>query len=304
MNEEEPKDGSTEEDEPADEESAGHALLRDPVRIGGAVALFVGVGLSATGLADPWPLIGWMLGGLGVALAIFGHPPRLEPGPAPKRASGSARKEVANGPRRALAIGSAGVTAIGVAMVVASAFEHEVATGLRWHVVVLGVVGLLGAAFWTAVDTPPPHESHVRVPPPATERRRLAAAIGLAVVFLIEAAIPLRYYLGDDRFDERFAWRMFSAVRVYRCDLSAVDLDDGVESPVALGRTIHVAWVNTMRRGREGVMDRYLSWRCAETEIDGARLVNRCVTPEGETVDPLVREIECESGVIDGGESE
>ena len=91
---------------------------------------------------------------------------------------------------------------------------------------------------------------------------------------------------------------MFSAVRVYRCDLGAFDLNDTRVTPVDLAHTIHVAWVNTMQRGREGVIQRYLTWRCETAEIDGARVTNRCVTPEGQRVPDLIREIDCSNGEL------
>ncbi|MCS6857609.1 MAG: HTTM domain-containing protein, partial [Sandaracinaceae bacterium] len=44
---------------------------------------------------------------------------------------------------------------------------------------------------------------------------RFQALLGSLWV-MVHVLIPLRYYLwpGHDRYDERFSWRMFSAVRV------------------------------------------------------------------------------------------
>ncbi|MBW2464764.1 MAG: hypothetical protein JRH11_24155, partial [Deltaproteobacteria bacterium] len=37
----------------------------------------------------------------------------------------------------------------------------------------------------------------------------------LIVAFLaFQLLLPLRYYMGSDEFDERFAWRMFSPIRM------------------------------------------------------------------------------------------
>ena len=83
---------------------------------------------------------------------------------------------------------------------------------------------------------------------------------------------------------------------MYQCQLSAYDIEDGRGAPVNLMSTVHVAWINTMRRGREGVLQRYLRWRCETTDVDGARVLNQCRTPAGEPVAPLVREIECATG--------
>ena len=46
----------------------------------------------------------------------------------------------------------------------------------------------------------------------------------------------------------------------------------------SLMQTMHVAWVNTLRRSREGVMRRYLTWRCDNADVAGARVENRTST--------------------------
>lgn len=259
-------------------------------------------------------LAGWGLAMLGAAIALFGGAPTAKPdedaGPRPKPLSyresakppqgdapdatepGTSQK---NTPRLALAVGSAAVLLFGVGWVIHDVLEVSRASS-AWWVVSAGTAGLLAAAIWdaTARDDAAP----LRARAPETTGGRALVIAGVLVALAIQIAIPLRYYLGDDPFDERFAWRMFSAVRVYRCDLAAYDVNDGQQSRVDLGRTIHVAWVTTMRRNREGVLQRYLSWRCENNEIDGARVVNRCVTPEGDQVPDVVRQIDCDDGAI------
>lgn len=122
--------------------------------------------------------------------------------------------------------------------------------------------------------------------------------MGAVAVLLVQALIPLRYYLGDDAYDERFSWRMFSAVRMQQCDIAASETTHGVTRPVRLIETIHVAWINTLRRNREAVMERYLEWRCEQDGVSRARLENECRTPDGREVPTIVREIECASGEI------
>jgi hypothetical protein len=135
----------------------------------------------------------------------------------------------------------------------------------------------------------------------ALERRALSrrrwATLGALAVLALHAIIPLRYYLGNDAYDERFSWRMFSAVRMQACDLTAFETTDGTTRRVSLMETIHVAWITTLRRNREAVMERYLEWRCEEG-VESARLENRCRTPEGRDVPTVVREIDCASGRI------
>jgi len=106
-------------------------------------------------------------------------------------------------------------------------------------------------------------------PPPGRGRRIASAAIALWLVG--QLALPISYYAGESLADERFAWRMFSSVSVFggQCALSVVET---VEAPgSAAGRTVrepalaqvlHPGWVVHMRRGRQSVIDRFLSWRC------------------------------------------
>lgn len=128
-------------------------------------------------------------------------------------------------------------------------------------------------------------------------RRRWIGA-GVALALLVQALIPLRYYLGDDEYDERFSWRMFSAVRMQECDIRASETKNGRSEPVRLMATVQAGWVNTLRRNREAVWERYLEWRCEQPDVERARLENRCTTPEGERLPVIVSEIDCASGAI------
>lgn len=224
--------------------------------------------------------------------------------------------------RRTLALGSLVLLVLGLALL-----GYDVLTGVQrttgWIPLLAGTIGLLAAAIWSAledarsraptvpVETDPPQEAGPRPDaspastPPGVhpERRRLPwIAAGAIAIVLVQALVPLRYYLGDDAYDERFSWRMFSAVRMHRCDLRASETVNGHERPVRLMQTIHVAWVTTLERNREAVMQRYLRWRCTQNGVERARLVNRCVSPDGREVDPIVREIDCASGEISRGE--
>lgn len=263
------------------------------LRAAGLALLAIGAGLGAAGVI---PLAAWGAALLGLSMAAFGGaPPRgVDPVPPPPEA-----KAPAAGPARTARIGLAAAAGIlllyGLARVTL-VFLDEGRASDEWWPVVLGAGLLVAAAIWAAVAEPRP--TPVRVEPPEHAGLRAALVAGIVAALAIQVAVPMTYYLGEDRFDERFAWRMFSAVRVYRCDLNAFDLDDGRATPVPLGRTIHVAWINTMQRGREGVIQRYLTWRCAHAEVGGARVVNRCTTPEGEQVPDLVREIDCASGEL------
>lgn len=210
-----------------------------------------------------------------------------EPYEAPKPAP-------ARQPRRILALGGIGIVALGVAKLTWDAL-HLSRTESAWLPILAGAAMLVGAVIWRALETP--SVGGLVEPPPREHRHRAWAAWAVVLLVAAQALIPLRYYTGDDPFDERFSWRMFSAVRVNRCNLEAFDRTEGRQVPVPLMQEIHVGWITTIRRNREAVMERYLRWRCEEQEVEGARLQNVCISPEGNRVDTIL-DIDCDSGDI------
>jgi hypothetical protein len=81
--------------------------------------------------------------------------------------------------------------------------------------------------------------------------RRAMLLAGLYL--LLQLAAPLDYYLSDDDpSDERFSWRMFSAVHMMRCDL---ELRPGDGAPVDLESRFHGAWIELAQRGRRSVIE-------------------------------------------------
>ena len=68
----------------------------------------------------------------------------------------------------------------------------------------------------------------------------------------LQLLLPLRYYLlRRDPHDERFAWRMFSPMRLVQC-APQVTIDG---TPVRLAEQFHEAWVSIARRGRFSVVE-------------------------------------------------
>jgi hypothetical protein len=127
---------------------------------------------------------------------------------------------------------------------------------------------------------------------PATTLRG-ACQWGLRGLVVLLLAGPASYYAGlraPD--DERFAWRMFSAVRVRECRVLTRQGDDA--RPV---RGLHGSWVHAMERGREAVIARYLASRC--TEASAPRLERHCRSARGDALAPLVYQYDCERGAID-----
>lgn len=76
-----------------------------------------------------------------------------------------------------------------------------------------------------------------------------------------QLVIPLHYYLvRRDPHDERFAWRMFSPMRMTRCKPS-FSIDG---QPISLGSEFHEAWFEMAERGRMSVIEAMGKRLCSE----------------------------------------
>ncbi len=122
---------------------------------------------------------------------------------------------------------------------------------------------------------------------------RIPSALWLWLLVAAQVAIPASYYLRDERDDERFAWRMFSAVRMRRCEVSAYDVHGQSRGRVEIGQQLHASWVRSLERGRPTVIDRFLATRCA-AGADEAQLERRCREPSGEAIAPMFYRRLCE----------
>jgi hypothetical protein len=77
---------------------------------------------------------------------------------------------------------------------------------------------------------------------------------------VIQALLPLAYYTTRrDPHDERFAWRMFSPMRMARCT-PHVTIDG---KPFQLGSAFHEAWMSVAARGRFDVIEAMGAKLCA-----------------------------------------
>jgi hypothetical protein len=103
----------------------------------------------------------------------------------------------------------------------------------------------------------------------------------------VQIALPSSYYLWRvDREDERFAWRMFSAVRFRSCSVLVTDQLPAGERPVTLSEALHASWIGALRRGRERVIERFLASRCAQREVIASTLVRSCREVDGQRAPP------------------
>lgn len=112
--------------------------------------------------------------------------------------------------------------------------------------------------------------------PSPTQRR---AMIFIVVMVASQALLPLHYYLGaSNPLDERFAWRMFSSVRLVQCDMRLKV--DGQE--LELKQEFHTAWATLARRGRPGVVDAVTHRVCVTSPGQDVRRRYSCRAIDGE----------------------
>lgn len=108
------------------------------------------------------------------------------------------------------------------------------------------------------------------------------AALGLWAVVLVQLAIPASYYLRDAAADdERFAWRMFSAVRFRKCEVEAYEAAPSGRRALDLDRELHASWVGLLRRGRPAVIASFLRSRCHQPRLQTASLRRSCREIDG-----------------------
>jgi hypothetical protein len=121
----------------------------------------------------------------------------------------------------------------------------------------------------------------------------------LWLVVAIQVAIPTSYYLRDgDPDDERFAWRMFSGVRLKRCQVSATVRLPGGPRAIPLQRVLHSSWIHGLERGRLRVVERFLSEECRHNHAPEVTLERRCRAVQGGALPPERYRAECATGAI------
>lgn len=83
----------------------------------------------------------------------------------------------------------------------------------------------------------------------------------IVAFLLVQLLLPLRYYIAHrDPHDERFAWRMFSPIRMAQC-APMVTIDG---APARLSSEFHEAWIEIAKRGRFGVVEAMGAKLCAK----------------------------------------
>ena len=96
----------------------------------------------------------------------------------------------------------------------------------------------------------------------------------IIVVVVAQLLIPLYYYSGVNRdpHDERFAWRMFSPMRMTKCEPKFFRDD----APLDIGSEFHEAWIEIAKRGRFRVIEEMGATLCAKYPRRAIRVTLDC----------------------------
>ena len=101
----------------------------------------------------------------------------------------------------------------------------------------------------------------------------------ILIVVTTQLLLPLRYYLARrDPHDERFAWRMFSPMRMSRCTPTFM-LDD---KPLAISQEFHEAWIEIASRGRFVVIEAMAARLCNEHKGSSVKISVDCTYLDSE----------------------
>jgi len=124
----------------------------------------------------------------------------------------------------------------------------------------------------------------------------------LIVLFLaFHVAMPLRYYLGGGGYDERFSWRMFSTLRMHKCQVKVEETIGDDTRPVDLQKALQIAWIGMLERYRRPVVDKLLARRCEQEHARSVRYERTCVDTDGSAL-PVERvSRDCGSGRSETG---
>ncbi len=113
---------------------------------------------------------------------------------------------------------------------------------------------------------------------PESARARVLRRAFIAAFLLAQLIAPASYYMWrENPMDERFAWRMFSPIRMTRCTTAAYS--DGQR--VSLSQQVHIVWSNLIRRGRLDVADAVANRLCEQPNAKRVTLDIECNMPDG-----------------------
>lgn len=117
----------------------------------------------------------------------------------------------------------------------------------------------------------------------------------LIIVFLLfQLIIPLTYYVREDPYDERFAWRMFSGIRMQSCQPHASRRGDSENYVgIDLTKTLQSAWITMIERNRPAVISAFLASQCEQEGTQRARIISYCKGADDEVLPERTYELDC-----------
>lgn len=150
----------------------------------------------------------------------------------------------------------------------------------------------------SAADPIPPENTEQREPAEGSSARRAGVRVFIVVAVLAQLLIPLTYYLRDDPYDERFAWRMFSGVRLQECEGAMLERHGEREEAVNPYEVVPAGWVTSLERNRRSVVERYLALRCEEEGMTSVRFENTCREVDGAELPRVELTRDCATGEL------
>jgi len=111
----------------------------------------------------------------------------------------------------------------------------------------------------------------------------------IALFLCVQIGAPLSYYIGSRRYDERFAWRMFSPIRMVRCNVRFVGVKSGRSGRLRMSREVSQTWTAWMQRGNRRVVRGFARHWCDENHAASPRLTVdlTCPLPNGTLDRPI-----------------
>jgi hypothetical protein len=132
----------------------------------------------------------------------------------------------------------------------------------------------------------------------APQPSRTTSNAFIALFLLFQLAMPLRYYLGGRGDDERFSWRMFSTVRMHKCEIAVHELQAGELRKVDLTQAVQIAWIALLERNRTEAVHALLRRRCGRHEVSEVHFDRQCTSTDGSALPPLALRMDCKSGRV------
>jgi len=145
---------------------------------------------------------------------------------------------------------------------------------------------------------------NVAAPPPGWAR--LIVSLFIGAFLLWQVSVPLTYYLGQNKFDERFAWRMFSVLgwSQRKCSVTVTETvksPDQASVPPQDLEVIIGSFVNLLVGNRAAVVKKFLNTRCkAHPQMIRVRLVRMCPLADGSEIAAGYMELNCRTGASKG----